>query len=185
MKARQLYQGNVYCAQTHLTGHGMVAHVLCCQAWQPYLCSVPLYISPILPIPWVGRQLGQVSDCGSPGLKRQADRSTEFFKALMEPVSQDLHGWDTGNVLGTSPAVLQLLRLSGLGVRGNLAMSLLSAREEAPGMLREEMLLGGCEQYSEAPPAPNLPSSNASRSSSASKSLPSCCPLRRILCICN
>lgn len=43
---------------------------------------------------------------------------------------------------------------------------------------------GGCEQYPE-PPHPNLLSPNAGRSSSASKSLPSRCPLRRILCICN
>lgn len=44
-----------------------------------------------LATPGVGRQLGQASACVSPGLKRQAgDRSTEFFKALMEPASQDL-----------------------------------------------------------------------------------------------
>lgn len=44
-----------------------------------------------LATPGVGRQLGQACACGSPGLMRQAgDRSTEFFKALMEPASPDL-----------------------------------------------------------------------------------------------
>lgn len=64
--------------------------------------SLFLYLS-LLP-PGVSRQLGQASACGSPRHKRQAgDRSTEFFKALMEPSSQDLLDWDTGNVLGTPP----------------------------------------------------------------------------------
>lgn len=76
--------------QPHLVDFGMPAHVLCRQNLAaPHLSSdQPLPTSPIPAAPGVGRQLGQASACGSPGHKRQAgDRSTEFFKALMEPAS--------------------------------------------------------------------------------------------------
>lgn len=90
-----------------------------------HLTVTPLPTSPIPAAPGVGRQLGQASACGSPGHKRQAgDRSTEFFKALMESASQDL-GPGTRDVSGTPPSAMQLLHLSGLGDQGNLSRSLL------------------------------------------------------------
>lgn len=102
-------------AQPHSVAQAGVRHASCAKVdehisantlggfWHAYPCPLlpepdcplptpaltkPLPTSPIPATPGVGRQLGQASACGSPGHKRQAgDRSTEFFKALMEPVS--------------------------------------------------------------------------------------------------
>lgn len=79
--------------QTHLVGPGVPGHILCCQNLDvpTSALTAPSLTSLILATPGVGRHLGQASACGSPGHKKQArDRSTEFFKALMEPASPDL-----------------------------------------------------------------------------------------------
>lgn len=89
------------------------------ESGSPHLGSdTPLPTSPIPATLGVGRQLGQASACGSPGHKRQAgDRSTEFFKALMESASQDLGPGTQGMSQGPLPQhcscfVFQILRVT-------------------------------------------------------------------------
>lgn len=69
--------------------------------------------------PWGGQTAGPGQSLWLPRAKEQAgDRSTEFFKALMEPASQDLGAWDAGGVLGDpslSIAVVSSFRSWGSG----------------------------------------------------------------------